>query len=137
MLVASLLAHRVNGFFVFREGCEYVLVLGVVSLALGMLGPGWLSLDHAAGIATTGWAGGGIALVLGAVGTAGLLATCYRRNRSRRRLRSNPEAQERFSEGGTTDAGRIHRPRQPRRPDGRRIADEGLATTLWARRPKR
>lgn len=64
MLVASLLAHRVNGFFVFREGCEYVLVLGVVSLALGMLGPGWLSLDHAAGIATTGWAGGGIALVL-------------------------------------------------------------------------
>ena len=55
MLVAGLLAHRVNGFFVFREGCEYVLVLGVVSLALGMLGPGWLSLDHAAGIATTGW----------------------------------------------------------------------------------
>lgn len=78
MLVAGLLAHRSNGFFVFREGYEYVLVLGVVSLALGVLGPGWLSLDHAAGISITGWAGGGIALLLGAAATAGLLATFYR-----------------------------------------------------------
>ena len=77
-LVAGLLAHRFNGFFVFREGYEYVLVLGVVSLALGILGPGWLSLDHAAGITITGWAGGAIALLLGAAATAGLLATFYR-----------------------------------------------------------
>ncbi|MQY18775.1 DoxX family protein [Nocardia macrotermitis] len=78
MLVAGLLAHRNNGFFVFKEGYEYVLVLGVVALALGILGPGWLSVDHAAGITVTGWTGGGIALILGVVATGGLLATFYR-----------------------------------------------------------
>lgn len=78
MLVAGLLAHRTNGFFVFKEGYEYVLVLGVVALALGILGPGWLSLDHAGGITITGWAGGGVALILGVVATGGLLAAFYR-----------------------------------------------------------
>ncbi|MBF6170157.1 DoxX family protein [Nocardia blacklockiae] len=78
MLVAGLLAHRRNGFFVFEEGYEYVLVLAVVALALGLLGPGWLSVDHAAGIEITGWAGGGIALILGVAATAGLLAVFYR-----------------------------------------------------------
>lgn len=78
MLVAGLLAHRTNGFFVFKDGYEYVLVLGVVCLALGLLGPGWLSLDHATGIEITGWAGGGIALGLGVLGTAALLALFWR-----------------------------------------------------------
>jgi putative oxidoreductase len=78
MLVAGLLAHRANGFFVFKEGYEYVLVLAVVSLALAALGPGWLSLDHAAGIEITGWGGGGIALIVSVAATAGLLATFYR-----------------------------------------------------------
>jgi putative oxidoreductase len=78
MLVAGLLAHRPNGFFVFRDGYEYVLVIGVASLALAMLGPGPYSLDNAAGLAVTGWAGGGIALGVGVVATAGLLATFWR-----------------------------------------------------------
>ncbi|WP_063039415.1 DoxX family protein [Nocardia pseudovaccinii] len=78
MAVAGLLAHRTNGFFVFKEGYEYVLVLAVVSLALGLLGPGSLSIDHAADIEITGWAGGGIALGVGLVATAGLLAVFWR-----------------------------------------------------------
>ncbi|WP_280381922.1 DoxX family protein [Nocardia wallacei] len=78
MLVAGLLAHRANGFFVFKDGYEYVLVLATAALALGLLGPGWLSLDHAADIEITGWAGGGIALILGALATAALLAVFYR-----------------------------------------------------------
>jgi putative oxidoreductase len=78
MLVAGLLAHRPNGFFVFKEGYEYVLVLSVVSLALGILGPGLLSIDHAAGIEMTGWLGGGIALGVAVVATAGLLVTFWR-----------------------------------------------------------
>ncbi|WP_280249981.1 DoxX family protein [Nocardia abscessus] len=78
MLVAGLLAHRANGFFVFKEGYEYVLVLAVVALALGVLGPGWLSLDHAADVEITGWAGGGIALGVGVLAMAGLLAVFYR-----------------------------------------------------------
>jgi putative oxidoreductase len=78
MLVAGLLAHRRNGFFVFKEGYEYVLVLAVVCVALGMTGPGGLSVDAAAGIVIAGWAGGAVALGVAAVATAGLLATCYR-----------------------------------------------------------
>ncbi|MFF7939734.1 DoxX family protein [Nocardia gamkensis] len=78
MLVAGLLAHRANGFFVFEEGYEYVLVLAVVALALGLLGPGWLSLDHAAGVEITGWAGGAVALGVAVLATAGLLIAFYR-----------------------------------------------------------
>jgi len=78
MLVAGVLAHRPNGFFVFKDGYEYVLVLAIVSLALAMLGPGRLSLDQAAGISLPGWAGGGIALGVAAVATAGLLALFWR-----------------------------------------------------------
>jgi putative oxidoreductase len=78
MLVAGLLAHRPNGFFVFREGYEYVLVLAVVSLALGALGPGRISLDDATGLAVTGWAGAGVALGVAVLATGGLLATFWR-----------------------------------------------------------
>ena len=78
MLVAGLLAHRKNGFFVFKDGYEYVLVLSVASLALATLGPGRASADDAAGIMVTGWAGGGIALGVAVVATAGMLTTFYR-----------------------------------------------------------
>lgn len=78
MLVAGLLAHRPNGFFVFRDGYEYVLVLSVVSLALAVTGPGRFALDSAAGIEITGWAGGAVALLVAVVATAGLLATFWR-----------------------------------------------------------
>ncbi|MFI8075902.1 DoxX family membrane protein [Streptomyces sp. NPDC086033] len=78
MLVAGLLAHRRNGFFVFKDGYEYVLVLAVACVALAMLGPGDVSLDAAAGISIDGWAGGGLAAGVGAAGTAGLLAAFWR-----------------------------------------------------------
>ncbi|MGM7645412.1 DoxX family protein [Nocardia sp. JW2] len=78
MLVAGLLAHRRNGFFVFREGYEYVLVLAVVALALAVTGPGRFSIDHAAGLEVTGWAGGGLALGIAVGSTALLLALFWR-----------------------------------------------------------
>ncbi|KPI05219.1 DoxX family protein [Actinobacteria bacterium OK074] len=78
MLVAGLLAHRRNGFFVFKDGYEYVLVLGAACLALATLGPGDVSVDEAADIDVTGWAGGGLALGVAVVATAGLLATFWR-----------------------------------------------------------
>jgi putative oxidoreductase len=78
MLIAGLLAHRPNGFFVFRDGYEYVLVLSVVSLALAIFGPGRWSADSAAGITITGWAGGGVALGVAVVATAGMLVTFWR-----------------------------------------------------------
>jgi putative oxidoreductase len=81
MLVAGLLAHRRNGFFVFRDGYEYVLVLGVLALALAAFGPGEVSLDEAAGVAVTGWAGAGIAFGAGSLGTAALIAAFWRPSR--------------------------------------------------------
>jgi putative oxidoreductase len=78
MLIAGLLAHRPNGFFVFNDGYEYVLVLSVVSLLLAALGPGRFSLDNAAGIEVTGWAGCGVALGVAVVATSGMLATFWR-----------------------------------------------------------
>ncbi|WP_326656000.1 DoxX family protein [Streptomyces sp. NBC_00385] len=77
-LVAGLLAHRPHGFFVFKEGYEYVLVLGVLAVAMGAWGPGEYALDEALGIAVTGWAGAGAVLGLGVVSTAGLLAAFWR-----------------------------------------------------------
>jgi putative oxidoreductase len=78
MLVAGLLAHRPNGFFVFKDGYEYVLMVSVVCLALAAFGPGRASLDNAAGIEITGWAGAGIALGVAVAATAGMLATFWR-----------------------------------------------------------
>jgi putative oxidoreductase len=78
MLIAGLLAHRPNGFFVFRDGYEYVLLLATVSLALATLGPGRFSLDNAFGTEITGWTGGGIALGAAMLMTGGMLATFWR-----------------------------------------------------------
>jgi putative oxidoreductase len=49
MLVAMITNHYKNGFFLSsaREGYEYVLSIAVLSIALGTLGPGKWSLDHA------------------------------------------------------------------------------------------
>lgn len=45
MLVAMLVFHRPNGFFISDGGIELVLVLGGAALALAMTGPGALALD--------------------------------------------------------------------------------------------
>src|SRR5262249_42099058 len=52
MTVAFVTNHRKNGYFIFRpgEGYEYVLTLALAATALGVLGPGQWSLDHALGI---------------------------------------------------------------------------------------
>ncbi|MDT7551316.1 MAG: putative oxidoreductase [Actinomycetota bacterium] len=79
MTVAGIAEHRKNGFFVFKEGYEYVLYIAGTCVALGILGPGKYSLDRALGIDDNldGWTGGGIAL-LGVLGAAAMLAVCWR-----------------------------------------------------------
>jgi putative oxidoreductase len=50
MLVAFVTNHRDKGFFITArptEGWEYVVTLAVLSIALGAVGPGRWSLDHA------------------------------------------------------------------------------------------
>lgn len=78
MLVAGLLAHRPHGFFVFKEGYEYVLVLGVLALALGAWGPGEYAVDTAARISVDGWVGVGCVAGVAVAGTAGLLGVFWR-----------------------------------------------------------
>lgn len=83
MLVAGLLHHRKNGFFVFKEGYEYVLALGVVAIVLGTFPAGKYSIDHAYdvrlfGLDLHGWSGFWITTIAATVATAVLLAATYR-----------------------------------------------------------
>jgi putative oxidoreductase len=82
MLVAWITNHRKNGFFIFRpgEGWEYVMVLTMLGVVIGTLGPGDWSVDgHVHALSQLlGWPGFAIALGGGAAGAALLLATCWR-----------------------------------------------------------
>jgi putative oxidoreductase len=77
-VVAGVTVHRRNGFFVFKDGYEYVLALALMCVALAALGPGAWSLDHALGISVSGgWLALGV-LIIGAAGAAAMLAICWR-----------------------------------------------------------
>ena len=82
MAVAWAINHRGNGFFIFRpgEGWEYVMTLAIAGVAIGAVGPGRWSVDHAAGIDDdlTGTTGLLLAAALGIGGAALLLATSWR-----------------------------------------------------------
>jgi putative oxidoreductase len=80
MTVAGVAVHRRNGFFIFKDGFEYVLVLAVACVVLGLLGPGTASLDHLLGLddALDGGVGAAIAGGAGLLGAVGLLAACWR-----------------------------------------------------------
>jgi len=82
MLVAIVSVHRKNGFMITNPGggMEYCLMLAIASLALGTLGAGKFSLDHARGILsswspTTNFL---VTLVVGVGGAALQLAAAYR-----------------------------------------------------------
>lgn len=80
MLVAYVVAHRDNGFFIFNknQGWEYVFILGIVALAVGMIGAGKYSLDHALKINWQGWTPAWLTLLVGVVPALLMLAVCYR-----------------------------------------------------------
>lgn len=82
MTVAFFINHRTNGFFIFRpgEGYEYVMVLVATGVALGTIGPGEWSLDHALGIEDdlVGVTGLLLSAVAGIAGALLLLACCWR-----------------------------------------------------------
>ena len=82
MVVAGLAHHRVNGFFVFREGYEYVLMIGVVCAVIGLLGPGAASVDQLLGIAVSGPVGLALVVGVGVIGAAVLLAATWRPTQS-------------------------------------------------------
>lgn len=78
MTTAFVTVHRRNGFFIIKEGYEYVLLVAVALTALATLGPGRWSVDHAVGTAADGWPIGLAVLGLGIAGSAAMLAVCWR-----------------------------------------------------------
>ncbi|MGA8851797.1 MAG: DoxX family protein [Aeromicrobium sp.] len=78
MATAFMTVHRANGFFITKEGYEYVVLVATALTVLSMMGPGSWSLDHAFGLDRSGWQWGVGAFVLGALSTAGLLITSWR-----------------------------------------------------------
>ena len=81
MVVAGIINHRKNGFFIFRpgEGWEYVMTLAIAAIPLGTIGAGRWSLDEALDIrddlnGTTGL----LITLLGVVGAAVTLAVFWR-----------------------------------------------------------
>jgi putative oxidoreductase len=80
--VALVTNHWKNGFFIFNkgEGWEYVGTLGVLSVALGALGPGEWSFDDAFGFSFPFEPGTALLLsvLLGIVGTIVFLAVFWR-----------------------------------------------------------
>jgi putative oxidoreductase len=76
MTVAAFTDHHGKGFFVFKGGYEYVLVVGLVAVALASFGPGRWSVDHALSWDSfhgVGWAAA--AAVAGLIGAGGLLVS--------------------------------------------------------------
>ena len=82
MVVAWIINHRGNGFFIFRpgEGWEYVMTLTVVGLVIATVGPGEWSLDHAFSLDEhyVGTSGLLIGALAGGGGAALLLAGFWR-----------------------------------------------------------
>jgi putative oxidoreductase len=81
MLVAGIVAHRQNGFFVFRpgQGWEYVYIIAAAAFAVGAIGAGDWSIDHAIGIDVDNWWGALVAGLLGIGSGVVTLAVFWRR----------------------------------------------------------
>lgn len=79
MLVAALTDHAGKGYFIFKGGWEYVVLVAMVAVGLAATGPGEWSLDNALDldVAGTWWAV--VAAVGGAAAAAGLLLTFRRK----------------------------------------------------------
>jgi putative oxidoreductase len=65
MTVAALTDHGGKGFFVFKGGWEYVVLVAAVAAALTLIGPGQWSLDHLIGTEVHGLGWGVLSLVGG------------------------------------------------------------------------
>jgi putative oxidoreductase len=86
MLVAWIINHRTNGFFIFRpgEGWEYVMTLTALGLIVSILGPGEWSIDDRSETLKDlwGWTGLWISAVAGGGGAVMLMAVFWRPDRS-------------------------------------------------------
>src|ERR1700737_2999881 len=81
MTVAGIVVHRQNGFFITKEGYEYVLVVSMTCAGVAATGPGRWSVDHAVfdWHDVAGWGGLALAVGLGVGAALGLLAVFWRK----------------------------------------------------------
>jgi putative oxidoreductase len=77
MATAARTDHRGKGFFMFRNGWEYVGVVAAVASAMAALGPGRYSVDHLIGRERRGLHWGLIAAIFGVGNAAALLKLFY------------------------------------------------------------
>ncbi len=80
MIVAIVVAHWHNGFFIFKpgQGWEYCASIAVVAWFIGTVGAGKYSIDHVLHKDVEGWTGAMIAGGLGLVGALAQLGISYR-----------------------------------------------------------
>lgn len=80
MVVATVVAHAKNGFFIFRpgQGWEYTAAFIVVAAAIAGIGPGRYSVDQALGITVDAWVSFLGAVAVGVVGAAAQLLVMWR-----------------------------------------------------------
>ena len=80
MVVAGWTVHRNNGFFIIKEGWEYIFVLAITAIVIATLGSGEWSLDHAFELRNKfdEWNGLLISLCLGIVAGVSQLMIFYR-----------------------------------------------------------
>ena len=78
MLVATLTDHRGKGYFVFKGGWEYTVLVAIVAAGLASTGPGKWSMDEVLGLDLAGWPWAVVAAVGGGVSAIGLLMVARR-----------------------------------------------------------
>jgi putative oxidoreductase len=78
MLVAGVIEHRTHGFFIFRNGYEYVLMIAVILCATAISGGGRAALDHSIGFGLSPATGLAACVGIGAGGAGALLGACWR-----------------------------------------------------------
>ena len=78
MVVAGWTSHRDNGFFIIKEGWEYVFIIATVAIAVATVGPGEWSIDNAIGLDLNGVAGLAISAGGGLASALALLGVFYR-----------------------------------------------------------
>ncbi|MDP9820821.1 DoxX family protein [Nocardioides massiliensis] len=78
MATAFFTVHRTNGFFIFRDGYEYVLLVAAAAVALATLGPGRWSVDNALALDLSGGWWALSAALSGIAASISMLAVCWR-----------------------------------------------------------
>jgi putative oxidoreductase len=79
MAVAALTDHRGKGYFVFKGGCEYTVLIAMVAIGLAAAGPGEWSADGLLGLHLSGAWWAAVAMLAGLTAAITLTTLGYRR----------------------------------------------------------